>query len=171
MPKCALQCWHIPMECSLEMSFSTNLWLLRAEINSPCSQAWCESGWTPKPTPCSTAALQNHNWETLKYLSGANKTRLGDFSRKNWVKQNQIWFAGPLPKLLLHRAGLFRRPGRDQMLPDSSIWCHTGVRDKAKLCWDQCALRGIFTDLLSHFLMAVSSSEILSLLEPLFPRE
>lgn len=175
--KCAFQCWHIPgtiWNAHWELPFSTNLWLHRAEINSPCSQAGWESGWTPKPTPCSQCS--------------SPKSQLGNPEISEWGKKNpsRVILAGKKSSktkpdlvcwsfakaLLLHRAGLFRRPGSEQMPPDSSIWCHTGVRDKAKLCWDQCALRGIFNYVLSHFLMAVrSSAEILSLLEPLFPRE
>lgn len=169
MPKCAFQCWHIPRttwNAHWELPFSINLWLHRAEINSPSSQAGCQSGWTPKPTPsshCSSPKSRLGN-------TGVGQTKLSRviLAQEKLSKTKPDLVCWSFAKaLVLHRAGLFRRPGRD-----SSIWCHTGMRDKAKLCWDQCALRGIFAYLLSHFLMAVrSSSEILSLLGPLIPRE
>lgn len=87
------------MERPLGASSSTNLWLHRAETNSPCSQAWCERVAEPQsqlPVPLQLSKITIRKpWNT-----SVGQTKLGRviWAEKNWVKQNQIWFAGPLPK-------------------------------------------------------------------------
>lgn len=118
---------------------------------------------------CSSPKSQLGNPEILLW---GKQNSAGWFEQKKLSKTKPDLVCWSFAKaLLLHRAGLFRKPGRDQMLPDSSSWWHTDLRDRPQ---PSLAEIGVPWEgyLLPHFPMAArSSSEILSLLELLFPRE